>query len=321
MKNLLIKQYRVLVLLSSYNGEKYIKEQIFSILNQEEVDVHLIIRDDGSKDGTCSVIESFKDTRISLIKSNNIGCIDSFSCLVKEALKFIDEYDYFAFSDQDDIWLANKLIAGVNKLSKLNDCTVPQLYGCNMNIVDENNNFIRKCHKADLTMRKGVLLIDSRIPGCGMVFNREAVKLYSLNPPKGGLYHDHWMLLIGLFFGKVLYDSKPYINYRQHANNVLGAHHFLLSPQDEIKRKLKALSQKKECIPHNSNEILAFLESFKQNMKDEDISVINNYLNYSKSFKSRIKFAFQSTYFPTEKGLGFYKHVLLHIIRTFLNRI
>lgn len=316
-----MKTPKVLVLLSSYNGEKYIREQILSIMKQEGVDVHLLIRDDGSKDNTCSIIENLNEPRITLIKGNNIGCIDSFSSLIIEAANLVNEYDFFAFSDQDDIWLPQKLIVGVKRLLEQKDQHIPLVYACNMNIVDSDNNFIRKCHQADLTMRKGVLLIDSRIPGCGMVYNAEAVKLYSLNPPKGGMYHDHWMTLIGVFMGKVLYDSEPYINYRQHANNVLGAHHFLLSPRDEIKRKLKDFFYEKKIVPHNSKEVSAFLGSFKQYLENEDIGIIETYLNYSKSFNSRIRFAFQRTYFPTEKGSGFCKHVLLHIIRTFMNKI
>lgn len=317
------KEFRskVLVLLSSYNGEKYIAEQVSSILNQEGVDIHLIVRDDGSKDNTCSIIESFGESIITLIKGKNIGCIDSFSSLVKEASLLTDKYNYYAFSDQDDIWLPNKILVGVNKLEESNINNVPLLYGCNMNIVDADNNFIKTCHEANLVMRKGALLIDSRIPGCGMVFNGEAIKLYSLNPPKNGMYHDHWMTLICLYFGKVFYDANPYINYRQHANNVLGAHHFLLSTSENLKNKFKEFIHKNSTIPHNSNEVGTFLIDFKPNLKDDDISIIENYLNYSKSFKSRLLFAFKKTYFPTEEGKGFIKHVVLHVFRTFLNRI
>lgn len=316
-----MKKYRVLVLMSSYNGEKYISEQIVSILNQEGVNVHLLIRDDGSKDNTCPIIQNFNDDRITLIKGNNIGCIDSFSSLVKEAVNLTNEYDYFAFSDQDDVWLSKKLFAGINKLTEVKDKTKPLLYACNLNIVDANNNFITISHQNNLTIRKGGLLVDSKFPGCAMIFNAKAVQYYNSKPPRGGLYHDHWLALICLFFGKIIYDSQPYINYRQHANNVLGAHHFLLSKQDEFKGKLKDFFQEKDTIPHNAKEVGAFLDSFKPEMKDEDIRILETYLNYNKSFKNRLLYAFHYTYFPAEGGKGYFKHVLLHVIRTFLNKI
>lgn len=316
-----MKNSRVLVLLSSYNGEKFISEQISSIFDQVGVEVHLLIRDDGSKDSTCSVIENLADPRITLIKGNNIGCIDSFSSLIKEASFLIDQYDYFAFSDQDDVWLSDKLISGVNVLTKQRNNIAPLLYACNLNIVDADNNFIRISHQADITLRKGAFLIDSKFPGCAMIFNSSALKLYQSNPPRGGLYHDHWLTLICLYFGKVIYDSIPHINYRQHANNVLGAHHFLLSTKEDLKRKIREFIHKNKTTPLNSNEVSAFLETFRNRLNEKDIRVIEHYLNYSKSLKSRLFFAFQKIYFPPEGGRSYYKHVILHIIRVFLNRI
>ena len=108
---------KIAVLMSTYNGEKYIEQQIKSILAQENVDVTLYIRDDGSFDNTVYCIKKFQDKNINIIIGDNKGPCNSFL----ELVNLVDDtYDYYAFSDQDDVWLPQKLKKSIDLIEKIN---------------------------------------------------------------------------------------------------------------------------------------------------------------------------------------------------------
>ena len=125
---------KVLVLLSTYNGEKYIETQVNSVLKQKKVDVDIFIRDDGSKDGTVAVIEKLNDSRISIFKEENKGATNSFFKLIKKTPL---QYDYYALCDQDDYWEEDKLYAATVKLDNV-DQTKPALYYSGQKLTDKN---------------------------------------------------------------------------------------------------------------------------------------------------------------------------------------
>ena len=125
---------KVLVLLSTYNGEKYVETQVNSVLKQKNVDVDIFIRDDGSKDNTVAVIEKLNDSRISIFKEENKGATNSFFELIKKAPL---EYDYYALCDQDDYWEEDKLYAATVKLDNV-DQTKPALYYSGQKLTDKN---------------------------------------------------------------------------------------------------------------------------------------------------------------------------------------
>ncbi len=104
---------KILVLMSTYNGEKYVDLQVKSVLNQKQVSVKLYIRDDGSKDKTVDIIKSFKDDRITIFEGRNKGARDSFFESIESAPL---DFDYYAFCDQDDYWEDDKLFCAVYKL-------------------------------------------------------------------------------------------------------------------------------------------------------------------------------------------------------------
>ena len=130
--------YKVAVLMSTYNGEKYLREQIDSILAQEGVDVTLYIRDDGSSDSTIEIINEYltKTNRIKFYIGENIGVGNSFMQLVYDCP---EDYDYYAFSDQDDIWLTEKMQVAVDSLKEYSN---PFLYCSNQILVDKNGKII-----------------------------------------------------------------------------------------------------------------------------------------------------------------------------------
>lgn len=204
--------------MSTYNGEKYLAEQIESILNQTEKDFVLEIHDDGSTDGTLKIIKEYaqKDNRICIDNSGHKGYPKCFFDLMKDA----GEAKYYAFSDQDDVWLPDKIETAIKKIGKGEE---PTLYGCKKIIVDENLNEIGK----DTEQQSGIIyafLCKNEISGCTMVYNRKLQDiLEKYIPDRNDFFHDSWIYKVALVCGKVIVDKKETILYRQHSDNVSGA--------------------------------------------------------------------------------------------------
>jgi glycosyltransferase involved in cell wall biosynthesis len=234
----------VQVLLSSYNGEKYISAQIESILAQSYQDVSLLIRDDGSEDATLMYIEKFAEKykgKIRYFAGSNIGAKQSFF----ELMRLADPNClYYAFCDQDDIWLKDKLLNAVTALNN-EEHNQPLLYFTPTLLTDEN-----------LTQTKvWPLLLDVRptffnalaeniVVGTTAVFNNNARKLMILGNVdfKNVIMHDWWSYLCISAFGQVLYDKEPSVLYRQHQENLIGGNRNSL---ELLKRKLKSFSENK----------------------------------------------------------------------------
>lgn len=213
---------KVLVLLSTYNGERYLREQLDSILSQKGVEVSLIIRDDGSKDETCNVIDDYaiKNQNIRFEKSENIGFVRSFSSLIRAAQLYKEDVDFYAFADQDDIWMPDKLKIACKRLAKM-DPNMPNLYTSNSIQITSEGEKISLFHPIRPRYRKGNVLIYSTEQGCSMVFNRKALEFYNLYPPQTS-YHDRWMYMICFFLGSAYYDHEPQFYYRIHCHNAIG---------------------------------------------------------------------------------------------------
>lgn len=265
----------VAVLLSSYNGEEFIAEQIDSILEQKDVRVTLFVRDDGSKDGTMNVLTEYeKQGKIVLIKGSNVGPSKSFFSL----LETISGFDWYAFSDQDDVWAPNKIINAVKFLQK-QDNSKPCLYHSNLEIVDKNLKFYRYSH---LTKRnidnKYTSLWLNEATGCTIVINDIARNLIVMHLPNYAIMHDAWMYMVCKMFGIVVYDEFSYIKYRQHGANVVGTE---LDKKTFFKTAFKWYRFYSNNHPLYNN-ILNFYESFKDMLSVTDKNVIEQLLGYKK---------------------------------------
>lgn len=287
--------YRVQVLLSTYNGEKYIREQLDSILAQKDVEISVLIRDDGSTDSTISILDDYcsKNSDIKLIKGNNIGACKSFFQLFKEADM---GYDYYALSDQDDYWYEDKLITACNKLADIdNKENKPLLYCCEADITDENLNSTSKNANSTSgtnTVDSGKIfpakkpgfgnaLIENIARGGSVVFNPTLLGMVRLDAPEACYMHDWWLYLIASCFGKVIHDNKAYYKYRQHKDNVLGAS---TSRVGIIKRRL---SQSRTNKGHVSRQAAAFGQTYE--LPDKRRTQLDVIAGYRGSFKQRVR--------------------------------
>ena len=219
--------YNVAVLMSTYNGEKYLSEQIDSILSQKDVNIDLYIRDDGSNDNTVNHIKDYMRiyNNVFLYNENNIGISNSFMELL---YKVPTTYDYYAFSDQDDIWFENKIIKAIEFLNY----NKKNIYTSNQTLVDKNNNIIgnRYNDQDKINIKPIEILFTNMLAGCTMVFSNIFYKLIvekNNRPSKDILdkrIYDVWFSLVGSLHNELVYDKNSYIYYRQHDNNVVGAY-------------------------------------------------------------------------------------------------
>ena len=210
---------KIMVLLSTYNGEKYISDQIESVLCQQGVDVHIVARDDGSQDETINILKRISTLEnITVIEGQNIGVVGSFFTLMHEAV--CHNFDYFAFCDQDDVWKNDKLKVATDILSGHGN--EPALYMSSFQMVDENLHSIQtKMSRPNISVEGA--LASNCATGCTMVFNKKLLEKSLISNYDDVLMHDYWMYMVCLLTGGyIYYDETPHIYYRQHGNNVIG---------------------------------------------------------------------------------------------------
>lgn len=208
---------RILILLSTYNGEQYIADQLDSILAQRfSGELNVLIRDDGSTDATVAKIDDFRDPRITLIAGNNLGAKGSYLQLT--AMAEDDSADYFAFADQDDIWLPDKLQRAVSCLRQQGAL----LYCSALQLVDESLRPL-EVYRFRGAVEFEASLLRNAASGCTCVFGRELLR-WLRRPVDSGqiLMHDWWAYQLACAYGEVFYDDESHILYRQHGGNAVG---------------------------------------------------------------------------------------------------
>lgn len=207
----------VVVLMSTYNGERYVAEQLRSILDQLPADSRIIIRDDGSRDGTVGAITALGDNRIGVTSGPNVGFGRSFLTLLAAA----PGADMVMFSDQDDVWLPGKIDRAWQHLAPLADR--PALYGSAQMLVDSELNRLHATPPWPNGPSLANALTENIITGCTAALNRPAVELLQRGGvPDGVHFHDWWMYLVVSAFGTVVFEDHPTLLYRQHGGNQIG---------------------------------------------------------------------------------------------------
>lgn len=210
----------VRILLSTFNGEQYLPALLSSILAQDYPALEILVRDDGSSDRTPELLDDFaRDARVTVLKGANLGVAPSFFALVCEEP---GEAAYFAYADQDDFWLPEKISRAVAVLETLKTGK-PRLYAGRLKVTDRDLNVLRLSQPATRPLTLGNALIESPLTGCTMLFDAGARKLLASRPPEGIGVHDWWTYLVLSAFGKVVFDPEPFVLYRQHGQNVYGA--------------------------------------------------------------------------------------------------
>lgn len=283
----------VAVLMSTYNGEKYLRAQLDSVLSQKEVDIKLVVRDDGSSDTTLNILQEYAsaDKRIIILNEANCGAEMSFHHLCGFACQNTNA-DYYAFCDQDDVWLPEKLSTAIKHLEQF-DYLAPALYFSNLRMVDSELKDIRNLFSDDeVVVSKHMALIQIFTYGCTCVFNRPAIEAYCRTDFSRELAHDNWIYVICMFLGNVFYDNSPHILYRQHGSNLSGkkVSGFKLAYR-RFRRALRGHWGRDFELYATS-----LLNIFSDRILPEDRLYISHIANYRKSFRKKLSLLFSESY-------------------------
>lgn len=271
----------IIILLAVYNGEKYLKQQIESILSQTVKDIKIVIRDDGSTDKSVEIINDYCNKY-----SDKISCLigkatGSAKQNFAELLNSCDD-DYIMFCDQDDVWLPQKIEKTLSAMRVAEDNgQTPVLVHSDLKVVDQQLNVIspsffdfQKLFQNDITLPK--LLVQNYVTGCTVMINR-ALKQKCNNIPQDCIMHDWWLALVAVLFGKIVCVDESTILYRQHSGNQVGAkasYGIAL-----IKRKLATLDKVKENYNATYKQANALLTCYNNELEVWQRETLLKYCN------------------------------------------
>jgi len=272
------------VLLSTYNGEKFLSDFFESVLAQDYPFFEFYIRDDASTDDTLSILLRYKKRHQSKFhvyaeNSCTVGPVDSYKKLLKIALNSrlaSPVKTYYLYADQDDIWLPNKMKEYADLIKKEGE-NVPLLVHSDLKVVDESLNLISESlmsfqglnPRKNKTFHLGML---NTVVGCTMMINQALAELCS-DQGDEAIMHDWWIGLVASLKGKILYLPKRLVHYRQHDSNVCGT----VPVQRGNERLLRKLTgdYNKEYYEKVSRQCAAFYKKYNNEMKPIDRVVFN----------------------------------------------
>ncbi len=274
----------VSIAMTTYNGEKFLQEQIDSILNQTYENLEIIICDDFSKDLTIEILYAYakKDKRIKFISNEkNLGFMKNFEKAIS-----LTQGEYIALADQDDIWKPNKIAKLLEKIGSYN------LIHSDMDLIDENSTILTKLWKKPNIKNQSFAksIFGNDVTGCTVLFKKTLLKHF-FPIPSGEIYHDWWLALLASKENSIEYIDEKLVYYRQHTQQDTGA--TIETKKDKISRLLKNYIQKKSSYRYQKSlnqlkRLHSFLEEkealFSQKEKEIILEAILYYDDYINNF-------------------------------------
>ncbi len=266
------------ILLATYNAQRFIKEQLESILNQTFSDWNLIVYDDGSNDDTLSIINAYVNRypeKIKFINNDNRfgSALGSFSFLLT-----VTNSQYVMFCDQDDVWQSDKIEKTLKKMQEMEKKhgNIPLLVHANLTVVDKHLSIISDSlwQYQNIDPKKDTLnrfLLDNTVTGCTMMINR-ALALQVNNIPRDVIMHDWYIAMTSSVFGKIAYVDEPLMFYRQHSKNDTGAKQY--GWRYFVNKFLRKPSFDKYTL-----QAKAFLEIYDDQLDDKDKEMLIGFSN------------------------------------------
>lgn len=284
-----MKKHRAAVLLATYNGAKYIREFLDSLVAQTYADFKLIVRDDGSTDGTLEIIRSYSPKiEITFIEANvRLGPAKSFFELLTHAG---DDYDFYFFADQDDCWHESKIERAVEKLSAEKENVA--LYCSRLEYVDENLAHINYSRIPKVIALENAL-VENIATGCTLALTCPARRLILEHPPSRIIMHDWWFYIVSVAFGKVIYDTFPSIKYRQHGNNAIGAATNIFQ---DFNRRLSRFVRNDGGIFGLATQTMEFKRCFSGLLAKKQLVLVDSIIDGKAHVLNRLRLAFASKF-------------------------
>lgn len=306
-------QYGTVILLATYNGEEFLRQQIDSLMEQTVSDFTICIHDDGSTDATPDILKDYEEKypgRFNILPGKPCGGAKANFFYLMEKV----EADVYFFCDQDDVWLSDKVEKERDLLSGLGDA--PAAVYSDMSVVDENLNFIDVSF-LDKLGRKNVgkkiqgILIDNPAAGCTMCFNkqlRDAVVSAGIDVDRIEM-HDGFLLCSASLLGEIDYLDLPLVKYRQHGTNEMGAEsesakeRIIRNLTDVISGRMRRNRRDFQMISRNmAGELLKLKE-----LSADDRRLLSGYCNLENRTKfGRISFLHKNGFKRAKHTLWFY---------------
>ncbi len=259
---------------------KYIRQQINSLLDQEiEGDIEILVRDDGSVDGTPDYLDSLNDSRLIISRGKNIGPRRSYFELLRMARE--STANFYALCDQDDIWHRDKISSAVSRLNE----DRPAIYCSSLNLVDANLQPIGKFLHAGNRSFKSSLLSNFNT-GCTCVLNRSFLDWMPFPEDSDKvIMHDWWIATVATIGARIEYDVQSHISYRQHGSNHVGIDTRKLALLSKARRVLL----NKEPI-NNFDQAEQIWAAIEQSLSLADRNMLSDFLSGRESMVNRVKF-------------------------------
>lgn len=275
---------RVEVFLSTFNGERYLKEQLGSILNQEgNFDLQLFIRDDGSTDQTCEILKEYESNQhVRVIYGSNIGINASIMNLISTTDL---TSDFYAFADQDDVWFPNRMQKAIDDL-QANPSDTPVLWTCNELLTDAELQVYGTLSTSKYLGDFRNAMIQNKVPGHTQVMNRAMISKLMKYPAEWMYLYDRVFYMTACALGEVIYHAEPCGFYRQHQHNEVGydnnmLHHFWSRFRLFLKGR----------YINNANQLYYFHQYFKYDLKECDKNEIVYFLESRASLWKRLRYS------------------------------
>lgn len=275
---------KVAILLSTYNGEKYLRAQLNTILYQEDVEITVFVRDDGSQDGTVNILQEFEQNRgVNVDYARNVGWRRSFMDLM---FNVSEGFDFYAFADQDDEWESDKIIRAIKQL-RLNDGVV---YFSNLKLYDGDMNYVGMEFANDYrpVSQFKKAYFEGVGTGATIVFDISMLAKIREYRPAELLSHDAYAIALGrlLFPEKVVYDVESRIRYRRHANNATGFEGKFRPGHISLLQRYKRY--KKNNSKPFSRRAKALLDGYSSQMDPKNLRYLKSVANSNENLISRL---------------------------------
>lgn len=300
------------ILMPTYNGEKYLKEQLDSILNQTYKDIRVIISDDCSKDSTSQILKQYKekDERVEVyLQEKNLGVVKNIEFLLKKV-----ENPLYMLADQDDVWLPNKIEKSVEKLKE----EKADLVFGDLEVVNEKLETIypsfgdfmllnRKIKKYINSYKLNYLY--NCVTGCTVLARKETInKIIPFPTYSKYLIHDYWIGLVISLNGKIAYINEKYIKYRQHGDNQVGT--------DKISHGFEKLEQVRELFINVKLGVFGTYVQRKEIFTKEIQNLNEKAFDYFKDIQKKKNFNFKGwnifhELYKTEKFMYYIENFII----------
>lgn len=307
-----MEKKKVTILLATYNGEKYLRQQLDSIYGQTYKNISVLVRDDGSKDGTCDILKEYSEKYgLQYVKGRNIGAFANFLELIRMA----PDSDYYAYSDQDDVWVKDKIQIAVSQLENKIDESTPGMFIHSNYTVNNALEVIDQPHTEGLSEANNLALgiVRNICQGSACVLNRSLMDEVKKIPEGTICQHDWWTYLVCLSLsGRVIADRRPLILYRQHGDNVLGAH---VGVFYRLKRRFKMIFEKSNHSRQHLCKLL--LELYGKEIPSENEKILEEVVDYRKNISKWITFLFDPKFYrysTLEYKISFFGAILTRTV-------